>query len=159
VTVPTLAASRIHDLVEAYLAADYQWELDGRWRPLKLGEVAVELEAAYPDAGCAGLLSAWNPHSVERSDPENRQADGDLATALAECGLVHRPAFSSARNRSWREPSWAVMGMPLAEFDALARRFGQLGTLFARRGEPMRLRIYRDRPAGVAEHALVDWVR
>lgn len=158
-TAPTLAASRINDLVEAYLASDYRWELDGRWLPLTLGEVATELEAAYPGADGSGLLSAWNPHSVERSERENRQADGELAAALAESGMAHRPGFSSARNRSWREPSWTVMGMPEAQFDALARRFDQLGTLYARRGEPMRLRVYRDRPAGAANHALVDWVR
>ena len=157
-TVPTLAASRIADLVEAYLASDYRWELDGRWRPLRLGEVAADIEATYPQATGSGLLSAWNPHSIERSESENRAADEQLAAALADSGLPHRPGFSSARNRSWREPSWIVMGMPVAQFDALARRFDQLGTLYAPRGEPMRLRIYRGRPAGHAAAGIVDWV-
>ena len=157
-TVPTLAASRIADLVEAYLASDYQWELDGRWRPIALGEVAWELEDAYPQADGSGLLSAWNPHSVMRPESENREADEQLATALADSGARHRPGFSSARNRSWREPSWMVMGMPVEAFDAVARRFGQLATLYARRGEPMRLRVYRERPAGFAGPDFIDWV-
>ena len=157
-TVPTLAASRITDLVEAYLASDYRWEIDGRWRPLTLGEVAGELEDAFPGADGSGLLSAWNPHSVVRPESENRKADEQLAAELAESRAPHRPGFSSARNRSWREPSWVVMGMPVHEFDAVARRFGQLGTLYARRGEPMRLRIYRQRPPGYESPALVDWI-
>ena len=157
-TVPTLAASRIADLVEAYLASDYQWELGGRWRPIVLGEVADDLEDAYPDAAGSGLLSAWNPHSIVRPESENRQADELLAAALAGSGAKHRPGFSSARNRSWREPSWMVMDMPVEDFDAIARRFGQLGTLYARRGQPMRLRIYRERPAGFADPGLVDWI-
>lgn len=156
-TVPSLAASRVADLVEAYLASDYRWELDGRWRPLAIGAVATELEQAYPEADGCGLLGAWNPQSIERTAAENREADSRLAVALAEAGVAHRPGFSSARDGSWREPGWVVLGMPLERFDALARRFGQLGTLYARRGEPMRLRMYRARPAGIQPRELVDW--
>lgn len=155
---PSLAASRVADLVEAYLASDYQWELDGRWMPVRLGEVATDIEAAYPQAASSGLLGAWNPHSVERSQAENRHADEMLAATLADSGTPHRPGFGAARNRSWREPGWLVMDMPVADFDALARRFGQLGTLYAARGEPMRLRIYHAAPAALAGLPLVDWV-
>lgn len=156
-TVPSLAASRVADLVEAYLASDYRWELDGRWRPLAIGAVATEIEQAYPGADGCGLLGAWNPQSIERSAAENREADEQLAAALSDAGATHRPGFSSAHDGSWREPGWMVLGMPMERFDALARRFGQLGTLYARRGEPMHLRIYRARPAGIQPRELVDW--
>lgn len=158
-TVPALAASRISSLVNAYLAADYRWEIGGRWRPLPLGEVASDLESTLPQARSFGLLSAWNPYSVERGEDENRAADEQLSAALLESGLQHRPGFSSARNRSWREPSWLVMDMPEAGFDQLGRRFGQLATLYANRGDPMRLRVYHERPRDFPDHADVDWVR
>lgn len=157
-TRPSLAASRVADLVEAYLASDYQWEFDGRWYPLQLGEVAADVEAAYPDGTSSGLLAAWNPCSIERPEAENRRADEELAAILADSGMPHRAGFSAARNRTWREPGWLVVGMPVERFDALARRFGQLGTLYAARGEPMRLRIYHARPTALAAAPLVDWV-
>lgn len=157
-TLPTLAESRIASLAQAYQAADYRWELDGRWLPLTIGTIASELEAAYPLVRTFGLLSAWNPHSVERTESQNRTADETLAAALAASGLVHRPGFSSARNRSWREPSWIVMDMPIDEFDGLARRFRQLGTLHAWRGEPVRLRMYHAPVPGCADLGSVDWV-
>jgi hypothetical protein len=158
VTLPAFAESRIASLVQAYHAADYRWELDGRWLPLAIGAVPVELESAFPLARNFGLLSAWNPYSVERPEPENRADDEALGTALADSGLAHRPGFSSARNRSWREPSWVVMDMPVAEFDALARRFRQLATVHSSRGEPMRLRVYHREPKASPGLEGVDWV-
>ncbi len=157
-TRPSLAASRVADLVEAYLASDYQWEFDGRWHPLRLGEVAADVEAAYPDGTSSGLLAAWNPCSIERPDAENRRADEELAAMLADSGMPHRAGFSAARNRTWREPSWIVMDMPLEAFDALAQAHGQLATVHARRGGQVRLRMYHPRPAGVPALDCVDWV-
>ena len=159
VTVPSPAESRIAALVQAYLAADYRWELDGQWFPMPVGARAPELEHAFPRAGNFGLLSAWNPHSVERADEENRAEDELLRAALAATGLPFRAAFSSARNRTWREPSWIVMDMPATELDALARRFGQLATVHAERGRTVRLRVYHAALPNAPGHELVDWVR
>lgn len=151
--------ARIVALMEAYRAAEYRWELDGHWQSLQIGVRADALEAAFPQARAFGLLSAWNPYSVERSERANREADAVLHAALRDTGLDFRPGFSSARNRSWREPSWVVMDMPLDAFDALARDFGQLGTLYAQRGEAMHLRLYRPQPANCPDLAGIDWVR
>ncbi len=150
---------KIVALMQAYQDADYRWELAGRWQPLRIGAPAPTLQAMFPQAREFGLLSAWNPYSVERPEAANREADEALNTALLASGLPHRPGFSSARNRSWREPSWVVVDMPVEELDALARRFDQLATLHLHRGEPVRLRMYWPRPASAdADAAFVDWV-
>lgn len=150
--------SRISELLTAYCDADYRWELDGEWHPLVVGRPTHRLEQAFPQARRFGLLSAWNPQSVMLPDAINRAADEMLHAALLESGLAFRPGFSSARNRSWREPSWVVMDMALPVFDALTRRFGQLGTLSWRRGEPVRLRMHAARPAGFEPHDQIDWL-
>jgi hypothetical protein len=145
-------------LVAAYHEAEYRWELGGRWHPLVIGQPAPGVERAFPDSTRFGLLSAWNPHSVDRPEAVNRADDETLHTMLRASGLPFRAGFCSARNRSWREPSWVVMDMASPAFDALARHFGQLGTLYWRRGEPVRLRMYAARPAGAAARAAVDWL-
>ena len=150
--------SQIASLVQAYLAADYRWELDGQWHPLEIGKQARGLEAAFPQARSFGLLSAWNPYSVERPEAENRAEDERLSAALHDSGLPYRAAFSSARNRTWREPSWIVLDMPLAEFDALALRFRQLATVHGAKGEPPRLRVYHPALALARGSSLVDWI-
>ena len=146
-------------LLRAYLDADYRWEVDGQWRHMHVGEHEPAVEAAFPQAGHFGLLSAWDPHSVERAAAVNQAADDTLHDWLHDSGLVHRPAFSSARDRRWREPSWLVADLPLQAFDALARRFGQLGTLWWPRGQRIRLRMYADRPADCGDDSSVDWVK
>ena len=148
--------ARIVALMQAYLDADYRWERDGHWHALQIGAPAPELETAFPEGAAFGLLSAWNPYSVERPEHTNRLADESLNAALLASGAPFRPGFSSARNRTWREPSWLVVGMPMPDFDALARRFGQLATLYWERNEPVHLRMYRTQPGDVRP-AFVDW--
>jgi hypothetical protein len=72
---------------------------------------------------------------------------------------VYRPGFSSARNRSWREPSWVVMGLPVERFDALSRKYGQLGTLWWTPARPGRLRVDAMRPADFEDDEHVDWLQ
>lgn len=150
--------ARIVALMQAYLDADYRWERDGHWHALQIGAPSPDLETAFPEGPSFGLLSAWNPYSVERPEHTNRLADESLNAALLASGAPFRPAFSSARNRTWREPSWLVVGVPAPDFDAMARRFGQLATLYWGRGEPVRLRMYRVQPAAAASADCIDWV-
>lgn len=150
--------ARILVLLQAYLQADYRWEQMGEWRHLRIGQAAPDIDAAFPEAGCFGLLSAWNPQSVPRPDAQNRAADQAMHLTLVETGVICRPAFSSARDCSWREPSWLVANMPADRQDALARRFGQLGTLWWPRGEGVRLRLYARQTVAAADHSHLDWV-
>jgi hypothetical protein len=148
---------RIATLLDAYYAAEYRWELDGEWRQLRIGQLAPELEAFFPKSRRFGLLSAWDPQSIPRSEAVNRRADEALHAALLTSGLPFRPGFSSAPNRSWREPSWVVMDMPDIEFDRLALRYGQLGTLVWNRGEPVGLRMYATQPLMAKDRPHVEW--
>ena len=149
----------IEALLRAYLEAEYRWEFDRQWRHLRIGEIEPMAEAAFPGATRFGLLSAWNPRSVERPASQNKAADDALQFWLANGGFTYRPAFSSARDRTWREPSWLVMGLAVQAFDDLARRFGQLGSLWWQRGERIHLRMYADRPANCSDDRYVDWVK
>ncbi len=150
--------AKVAELSAAYLAADYRWGQGSYWHAVHIGAPVPEIEAAFADAAGFGMLSAWNPRSVQQTDTVNQAADDVLQAALKIRGVDYRPGFAAATNRSWREPNWVVINLPLAELDALARRFGQLGTLHWRRGEPARLRMYAAKPAEVADHDHVDWL-
>lgn len=151
--------ARITELVRAYVDADYRWELDGEWLNLRIGAHAPTLRQHYPEARHFGLLSAWDPYSIPRPEHVNRSADDALHAALMISGRSFRPAFSSAPNRSWREPSWLVVDMPVAEFDALSRHNGQLATLYWPAPLPVRLRVDTMRPSAYEGHNAVDWLR
>lgn len=151
--------ARIAELVRAYLVAEYRWELDGVWLNLRIGSPAIEVAQRYPDATRFGLLSAWDPFSIQRPESVNRAADDALQDDLQDSRRIFRPAFSSASNRSWREPSWLVVDMATSEFDALSRRYGQLATLYWHGEEPVRMRVDAARPYRFAEHPAIDWLR
>lgn len=159
----TLPAEAVHatiaELVRAYLAADYRWQHGGDWHDLQVGLQAPALELLYPDRGTFGMLSAWNPRSVQCTEPVNRDADRALRDDLVATGLPFLPAFASAFDRSWREPGWVVMGMTVARFDALSRKYGQLGTLWWTYGQAGRLRVDASCPPGFSDDGHVDWLR
>ncbi|NOT89979.1 MAG: DUF3293 domain-containing protein [Lysobacter sp.] len=158
-STPYTGEARIAELVRAYLAAEYRWEMDGDWLNLRIGERAPDAARRFPHATQFGLLSAWNPHSVERPEAANRAADDTLQQDLLGCGRRFQPAFSSAVNRSWREPSWLVVDLPLSGFDTLSRRYGQLATLHWTALDAVRLRVDATRPREFAHHADIDWLR
>ena len=153
------AISRIAGLARSYLDADYRWELAGDWHDVRVGLPAPGLEMAHPDASSFGFLSAWNPMSIERPEEENRTADHALHDALLASGLPFRAGFASAPNRSWREPSWITMGMEVAQFDTLARQFGQLGTLWWPSNAPVRMRMHAQRPHDMQDDRYIDWLK
>jgi hypothetical protein len=156
---PITGSASIADLVRAYLAAEYRWQHHGDWHDLRIGLPAPALELLFPDAGDFGLISAWNPRSVESTEPVNREADRALRQDLVMAGTPFVAAFASAADRSWREPSWVTMGLPVERFDALSRKYGQLGTLWWARGQPGRLRIDAVRPADFADDdGHIDWL-
>lgn len=151
--------TRLAALLRAYMTAEYRWLRDGDWHDISVGLPTPGLELAYPRACTFGLISAWNPMSIERSAAENRSADETLRGELDASGHPYLPAFSSAPNRSWREPGWLVMGMDAAAYDALSRRFGQLGALWWPVGAPVRLRMDAARPRELDDDdRCVDWL-
>lgn len=155
----TAGEVRVAALARAYLDADYRWEIDRQWHDLMIGQPTPKLEQAQPQAGCFAFLSAFNPWSVELSAAENRAADDALHARLLASGKQCRPAFASAPNRTWREPSWLVIDLESAALDILLREFGQLGSLWWRAGQPVRLRMDASRPAGLAGDGFIDWLR
>lgn len=151
-------ASHLVGLPAIYMAAEYKWELDGRWSLLRIGEAAPELDAAFPEAQRFGMLTASNPGYLMRSDEDNRTADHTLQRELEQRGLSHRPGIAIAHNRAWKAYNWLVIGPEEPDFDNLGRQFGQIGTLLWSRSEPVRLRMRAQRPDSLLNHAFIDWV-
>jgi hypothetical protein len=156
---PLIGEARIAELIHAYLVAEYRWELNGHWLNLRIGETAPDVWAHFPQARSVGLLSAWDPYSIPRPDVINRTADQHLHRELVDRGLSFRAAFSSATNRTWREPSWLVADLTTPAFDALSRQYGQLATLYWTPGAAIRLRVDTARPANFADDNAIDWLK
>lgn len=159
-TLPANAGhAPIAELVRAYMAAEYRWQHEGEWHDLRIGLQAPGLELLYADADSFGMVSAWNPRSVERDERANRDADVLLQQDLAATGLPFLAAFGSALDRSWREPGWVVIGMTVNDFDALSVKYGQLGTLWWTRGKAGYLRVDAARPGDFGADEHITWLQ
>jgi len=150
--VPATAA-----LLQAYLAAAYRVRLADGWQPLRIGEPAPALAQCLP-ARAWTLVTAWNPQSLPQAAAANAAADAALQSALDAAGLRRLPATGGDAAGTWHEDGWLVADLPAAQADRLAQRLGQAGVLHWRHGEPVRLRMYRPRPAGIDAPPWVDWV-
>ena len=154
---PPSAADLVR-LATAYLGAEYRWARDGDWHDIRIGLPVPGLELLHPQARSFGLLSAWNPWSRRRDEAANRREDAALDAELTAGGLDHLPSFSSAPNRSWREPGWVILDIAPEDLDVLARRYGQLGALWWTRGGPVRLRMQAARPDAYDADGVIDWI-
>lgn len=157
----TVPASRLSPayLCDAYLAAQYQARPQWQRVALRVGAPAAALEACLPGTPCFGMLSACNPGSHACAPGRNRTRQASLRLALAARGLRALPGLASDADGRWREAHWLVPGIPPDTLDALALCFGQLGTLYWQRGQPVRLRMAAARPAGWSAVACVDWLQ
>lgn len=152
------SVSHLATLANLYLPGEFKWEFDGQWWPIRIGAPAPALDAAFPDAPRFGMVTASNPGFVLRDDDVNRLADRALQLTLERRGLLHRAGYETAQNRTWKAYSWLVIGPDEADFDAISREFGQIGTLLWPRGQAVRLRMQATRPQDMPTHPYIDWV-
>lgn len=144
------------ELAAAYARAEYAVLLEGDTMPLRVGEVASDLEAYWP-APRYVFISAWNPASEPRADQVNHDADLALVAQLDALGARRLPGFAQDSEGLWREPGWLVGGLSQPVADLLAREFGQAAVLAWDRGQPVRVRMLLG-PAPRQPIEFVDWV-
>lgn len=159
--------ARATTLFDAYLQACYRVSTPSGWLPLEIGRPAppalrralTRVSGGTATAALAfGVITAFNPGSSACDDPTNRAADAALHDALRGLapGGLWRTRASAADGR-WPEDGWLASGLTTRLLDALAHRFGQLGTLHAEDDAPIRLRLAIPRPAALPPHPHVDW--
>jgi hypothetical protein len=143
-------------LASAYRAARYVAATPAGALAVAVGAPAPALEAAI-EADSFAFITAWNPASRPRDEDANRNADLALVAQLGMLESRRWPMRASAPDGDWGEPGWLLAGIDPESLDRLARAFGQAGTLFWRRGEPVRLRMALPKPPGARCDA-TDWL-
>lgn len=123
------------DQLDAYVAAVYEVEIDGRWIA---ASALPHADAATP----AALISACNPYSQVLPERENAQRHLRLQREI-EAGAYHWwPARGRSIDASWVEPGFLVQA-PLARIDIWARDYGQHAVWLApEAARAARLRVY-----------------
>ena len=104
----------------------------------RIGAQSAALDALLAESGAAtaAFVTAANPRSQCRPAGENAAALLRLEKTLAYPFL--RGEGRSA-DRSWKEPSLLVLGIPRREAEALGREHGQNAIVFVEKGSPPEL--------------------
>jgi uncharacterized protein DUF3293 len=143
-------------LASAYAAAHYFVTIGRREWLFGVGQHAEDIEREL-GAESYLFITAWNPPAAARTMAENVAADEHLQVRIRDSGLPHCSALGSDAQGGAVEYGWVVLDVPLETADAWAREFGQAGTLYWNRNQPVRLRMLRERPLGVSDQPHIDW--
>ncbi|MEO8365102.1 MAG: DUF3293 domain-containing protein [Pseudoxanthomonas sp.] len=143
-------------LATAYALAHYFVTIGHREWLFGVGQDAADIEREL-GARHYLFITAWNPPSTASSLAENVAADERLQARLKEVGFQSHSALGCNAQGGAVEYGWMVLDVPVESGDALAREFGQAGTLYWQRGQPVRLRMLSPQPAGIAEQPHIDW--
>lgn len=144
-------------LATEYAAAHYFVTISHREWLFAVGQAATDVEREL-DAGHYLFITAWNPCTRALSTAENHAADQQLQERLQQAGWRHHSALGCDTHGGAVEYGWVVLDMGMAESDALAREFGQAGTLYWSRGDRVRLRMLQACPPGWNSQDCIDWV-
>ncbi|HXJ08789.1 MAG TPA: DUF3293 domain-containing protein, partial [Burkholderiales bacterium] len=85
-------------------------------------------------ARSAAFLTASNPGSEPRSEAENQAANRKLLESQRLLSRTCLEGEGRAPDRGWAERSFLVLGIALAEAEALGRSFGQNAIVFCEKG-------------------------
>lgn len=144
-------------LAGEYLLAHYFVALGKREWLFRVGQPADDIERQLV-ADRYLFVTAWNPASRIMDTARNLAAGERLQARLSAAGYAAYPALGCDADGGGVERGHLALDIPLDRADALAREFGQLGTLYWRHGEPVRLRMLAACPPGFPENPHVDWI-
>jgi hypothetical protein len=101
---------------------------------LKIGQSSDPLRRLYSEHNCASstFITAYNPYSIETSDPENVEAQSRLEHRLQERSFPIIAGIGEDSAGMWPgEPSILILGITRDEAKSFGVEFGQNAIVWA----------------------------
>ncbi|MFT4256794.1 MAG: DUF3293 domain-containing protein [Pseudoxanthomonas sp.] len=148
---------RVAALAHEYAQSHYFAAIGKREWLFQVGQHAGDIERQLI-ADSYLFITAWNPalHVVDAA--ENHAAGERLQARVSAAGHPAYPALGCDADGGNIECGLLVLNATLATADAMACEFDQLGVLYWRHGEPVRLRMLAAQPPGFPAHSHIDWL-
>ena len=122
----------VNDLYRAeFEATDYWVDPDGVPIVLRIGMGWGVQWSQKWSVNRIAIVTAWNPLPVIHTDEENQLLQRGLELQIQCGGWDYLPAIGIAHNEEWREPSFCILDISVADALALGREFGQLAIVYA----------------------------
>jgi hypothetical protein len=132
------------ETLRAYRAAVYRVFADPEFI-VRVDEPSGELERLHAARGVhsSAYVTACNPLGGKLADEVNAARQAELEARLRRGGLAYVPAEGGDHTRTWREPSFLVLGVTLEEARSLGDAYTQDAILFAGEDAVPRLVLLR----------------
>jgi putative PIN family toxin of toxin-antitoxin system len=104
----------------------------------RIGEPNEALDELLESHGerTAAFVTASNPRSKPHSKEENQAANARLLESQRLLCRTWLAGEGRSPDASWAEQSFLILGIPLAEAEALGRAYGQNAIVFCEKGRP-----------------------
>ena len=113
-------------LLEAYKATDYIVEELDLCVNIGIQNEALEEFLIDNQSYSYAFITAYNPHSKQKSQVENLKNQKELAASLDNAGFLYLKALGKPRSSDWpAEPSFFVVNIKKSKILALATSFRQ----------------------------------
>lgn len=128
------------DLIAVYRATVYR--VGGIDFRIDVAAPALDALLTTHDVAQAAFITAYNPFSEPRGNAENVAANARLAADLDAAGFSRMAGEGIDPSGQWQaEASFLVFGLSRPQAIALAKKYGQAGFVFLRRGFPPELAL------------------
>lgn len=138
----TVELSMSDDLLNAFVTSDYLVDIDENRLCVRIGQGHITLDRALKQRSWA-ILTTDNPGARELGETDNQARRALLVSEATQAGLTHFPSTHRASASDWNDEHGLLLLDPPSEWlHAQARRFGQLGIVHGRPGQPAELWLY-----------------
>lgn len=111
---------------EAFKNTDYIANINNKVITINIGKTQVELDNLIKPVKQWAFITAYNPLPKILSDNENKSRNEQLRQDVENLGLKVFTGFGIAKDKSWKEDSFLIVGIGKEKAIKLGTKYGQL---------------------------------
>ena len=101
---------------------------------INVGKVYPNLDRAIKPLNTWAFITAYNPLPKILSDSENTIRNNNLKQDIESLGFQFYTGYGIAKDKSWKEESFLIVGIEKQEAKKLGAKYGQLAILIGKVG-------------------------
>jgi len=111
---------------EAFKNTDYIVNINDKVITINIGKIQTELDNLIKPVEQWAFITAYNPLPKILSDNENKSRNNQLKQDAENLGFQVYTGYGIAKDKSWREDSFLIVGIDKKAAIQLGAKYGQL---------------------------------
>lgn len=124
---------------EAFKNTDYIVNINDKVITINIGKTQNKLDNLIKPLKQWAFITAYNPLPKILSDNENKSRNSKLKQDAEKLGFQVYTGYGIAKNKSWKEDSFLIVGIDKKEAIQLGAKYGQLAIVTGSRNSKTEL--------------------